>query len=279
MCCLRYEFEAYKDFKLRAPKVGAIIDTPVGQAKVVSFDTPRELVNLRLTNPENSKMFTIPFSQIAIDSEKDKNDKSGACCGCSVSLDTLHECCARSLLQELSSLESASEGFSDAERARGESRKPRRRSTGAHETKPAAEGTNGTSQKNAAAPNNNRKHRRSKGPGSGSGTSGGETSNRLDGKNAQQKQPGDAASANRGEASSHKRSPVTNGAHERSGAAVKSQERTKPRPGQKSSGLRKNSAGVSSADTATRVDSGYGNRRRRTSVDASKRKGSDGTAS
>ena len=35
MCCLRYEFEAYKDYKGRAPKKGAIIETPLGLAKVV----------------------------------------------------------------------------------------------------------------------------------------------------------------------------------------------------------------------------------------------------
>ena len=47
MCCLRYEFEAYKDFKLRAPKKNALIDTPQGQGKVVAFDTPREVVTVR----------------------------------------------------------------------------------------------------------------------------------------------------------------------------------------------------------------------------------------
>ena len=34
MCCLRYEFEAYKDFKSRAPKKKALIDTPLGKAEV-----------------------------------------------------------------------------------------------------------------------------------------------------------------------------------------------------------------------------------------------------
>ena len=40
--CLRYEFEAYKDFKGRAPKKGALIETPLGMAKVVEFDTLME---------------------------------------------------------------------------------------------------------------------------------------------------------------------------------------------------------------------------------------------
>ena len=59
MCCLRYEFEAYKDFKTRAPKRNAVVETPLGLAKVVDFNTPRELVTMRL---ENGKSFTVPLS-------------------------------------------------------------------------------------------------------------------------------------------------------------------------------------------------------------------------
>jgi len=57
MCCLRYEFEAYKDFKSRAPKKNAFIDTPLGMAKVVEFDTPREKVRVRF---EDGKSMDIP---------------------------------------------------------------------------------------------------------------------------------------------------------------------------------------------------------------------------
>jgi len=46
MCCLRYEYEAYKDYKSRAPKVGAKIETPNGEAKVIGLDAPRETVTL-----------------------------------------------------------------------------------------------------------------------------------------------------------------------------------------------------------------------------------------
>ena len=61
MCCLRYEFEAYKDFKQRAPKKNAIIDTPLGKAKIVEYNTPRELVTLRL---ENGKSFTVALKDM-----------------------------------------------------------------------------------------------------------------------------------------------------------------------------------------------------------------------
>lgn len=61
MCCLRYEFEAYRDFKGRAPKRNAVIDTPLGKAKVVEYDTPKEQLALRL---ENGKVIRIPLAEM-----------------------------------------------------------------------------------------------------------------------------------------------------------------------------------------------------------------------
>ncbi len=61
MCCLRYEFEAYKDFKTRAPKRNALIDTPLGKAKIVEYNTPRETITMRL---ENGKSFTVPLADM-----------------------------------------------------------------------------------------------------------------------------------------------------------------------------------------------------------------------
>lgn len=48
MCCLRYEFEAYHDFKKRAPKPRALISTPLGVATVIEHNTPKEEIALRL---------------------------------------------------------------------------------------------------------------------------------------------------------------------------------------------------------------------------------------
>jgi len=47
MCCLRYEYEAYKDFKQRAPKCGTPVEMPTGQGKVVTLNTPKEQVTIR----------------------------------------------------------------------------------------------------------------------------------------------------------------------------------------------------------------------------------------
>ena len=61
MCCLRYEYDAYKDFKSRAPKKGALIDTPAGVAKVVEFDTPHETVRVRY---EDGRSVVLPVSEM-----------------------------------------------------------------------------------------------------------------------------------------------------------------------------------------------------------------------
>ncbi len=61
MCCLRYEFEAYRDFKQRAPKKNNLIDTPLGKAKIVEYNTPKETLLLRL---ENGKSFTIALKDM-----------------------------------------------------------------------------------------------------------------------------------------------------------------------------------------------------------------------
>ena len=56
MCCLRYEFDAYKDFKSRAPKQNATVETPDGPAKVVDLDVPREIVSLKIMGEKPVKV-------------------------------------------------------------------------------------------------------------------------------------------------------------------------------------------------------------------------------
>jgi cell fate regulator YaaT (PSP1 superfamily) len=97
MCCLRYEFEAYKDFKNRAPRRGALIETPIGQAKVIDFDTPREIITLRL---EDGKLLSIPLSEF--DCCADENGKQRPCC---VSREAIDRCASSSILMALAALE------------------------------------------------------------------------------------------------------------------------------------------------------------------------------
>lgn len=80
MCCLRYEYDAYKDFKSRAPKRGAIIDTPSGLAKVAELNTPRETIRMRL---EDGTSVTVPLAGMECG--------KGGTCPCSVSREALEE--------------------------------------------------------------------------------------------------------------------------------------------------------------------------------------------
>lgn len=73
MCCLRYEFEAYADFKGRAPKRNAVIQTPLGKAKIVEYDTPKEQIALRL---ESGKQIRVPLGEmVASDAAHKKSEE------------------------------------------------------------------------------------------------------------------------------------------------------------------------------------------------------------
>ena len=56
MCCLRYEFDAYKDFHGRAPKKNARVSTPDGEGKVVDLDVPREVVSIKVGDEKPVKV-------------------------------------------------------------------------------------------------------------------------------------------------------------------------------------------------------------------------------
>ena len=78
MCCLRYEFEAYRDFKQRAPKRNAVIETPLGKAKIVEYDTPKEQIALRL---ENGKVVRVALADmVASEAAVKKSEDLGCPC-------------------------------------------------------------------------------------------------------------------------------------------------------------------------------------------------------
>ncbi len=55
MCCLKYEFESYKDFNKCAPKMNAQVETPEGVARVSGLDMIHDSVILRIDPPEESE--------------------------------------------------------------------------------------------------------------------------------------------------------------------------------------------------------------------------------
>ena len=93
MCCLRYEFEAYKDFKSRAPKKKTLIDTPLGKARIMEYSTPREQLVLRL---ESGKVFRVNLSDMSCTSEnKERCEQQKCACR--------PDCVTRDVLERLDS--------------------------------------------------------------------------------------------------------------------------------------------------------------------------------
>ena len=49
MCCLKYEHPLYVDFRARAPKLGAAVESPEGAGVVVGFSVPADQVIVKVT--------------------------------------------------------------------------------------------------------------------------------------------------------------------------------------------------------------------------------------
>ncbi len=61
-CCLTFEYEDYKALRGTLPKVGSMISTPAGEAKVTGIDFNREIVKLYLTEQgEHVEVAAIDF--------------------------------------------------------------------------------------------------------------------------------------------------------------------------------------------------------------------------
>ena len=63
MCCLRYEYDAYKDFHGRAPKKNAKIKTPEGEGKVVDMNVPREIISVKVGDEKPVKVPLADFDE------------------------------------------------------------------------------------------------------------------------------------------------------------------------------------------------------------------------
>lgn len=66
MCCLRYEYETYKEVNSRAPKHGAKIEVPGGIARVTEVNVPLERVTLQL---EDGKSIKVPLAEMEYNGE------------------------------------------------------------------------------------------------------------------------------------------------------------------------------------------------------------------
>jgi hypothetical protein len=56
MCCLKYEYEAYVDFKKRAPRRGTRVKTEYGEARIVDYNVPKETIIAELESGQRVEM-------------------------------------------------------------------------------------------------------------------------------------------------------------------------------------------------------------------------------
>ena len=284
MCCLRYEFEAYKDFKSRSPKKGALIDTPLGMAKVVEFDTPRETVRVRF---EDGKSVTLPVAALDTGDKVAKNGENLRPCHISQEkfdevIAQLHEDQTLAMMGE--KLFSSDPKLSDKTAEAGAiERNPKRRR---RRSEPAAKEGGSSSRRSRSrrskeepAPRDARKRRRSVAVSGGAAASEGgaaeERKSAASGEGQQSKKRGSgnrrrrrgsrgSGSSQRSGSSSTQRSGESASSHER-----KSQQggkgAGKPHPGQHSSGVSGDAARGGEASGGQQHSKSRRRRRRRSS--------------
>lgn len=155
MCCLRYEYEAYKDYKSRAPKRGAIVETPIGLGKVTDLNTPHETVELRL---EDGKRYTVPLAEMTC--------SKGAGCPCAVSRETLEVAGGAGAALAFAALDREAEAAAAPPKPERPAREPRER----RERKAAGEAPEAREAEQAPAPKGDGgRRRRRRGGGGGKG--------------------------------------------------------------------------------------------------------------
>lgn len=66
MCCLKYEQDAYESIIKRAPKTGAIVETPEGQGVVVETYLIREIVKVKLDKGNETDLKAYKFSEVKL---------------------------------------------------------------------------------------------------------------------------------------------------------------------------------------------------------------------
>ena len=290
MCCLRYEFDAYKDFKSRAPKQNSQVETPAGMAKVVDLDVPREIVSLKV---EGEKPVRVPLADFEPPDEgsnrpnrvgQDAWDEATTQAVIGVagesSIFATSQLTGSDKLADPKAVRRTGSGGTGGPTGRGgagkesgtgsggssagsgnESRKPRRRRS----TKVAADGTaqpatteetpskRKPKQGGAAASGGGRKQGSKKG---GNGAQGGGNGGKKGSgsQNGQGRTGGAPAGGGRGGADKNAKKQGAKGGQ---GASKQG-----PRPGQRSSGLRQQGAGASASGAPGAAPGGEGGHRR-----------------
>lgn len=291
MCCLRYEFDAYKDFKSRAPKQNSQVETPAGMAKVVDLDVPREIVSLKVEGEKPVKVPLADFeppdegsnrpNRVGQDAWEEATTQAVIGVAGESSIFATSQLTGSDKLADPKAVRRTGSGGKGSSKGRGgagkgsgsgagtggsagsgnESRKPRRRRS----TKVAADGTAQPAtteespskrkprQGGATASGGGKKQGSKKG---GSGAQGGGNGGKKGSgsQNGQGRNGGAPTGGGRGGADKNAKKQGAKGGQ---GAAKQG-----PRPGQRSSGLRQQGAGASASGAPGAAPGGEGGHRR-----------------
>ena len=221
MCCLRYEFDAYKDFKDRAPKINAKIETPEGIAKVIDLNVPKEIITLKLDDDKQVKIPLDEMEPVKKGERPSKVSKQAFERFANQDIFTTFDSISFPSFAESSLFSDSSQGKSSSSRLSMEqsekTRKPRRRTKVSKENKSetgqATKSENRNTESSQKKRPTQRKRRRSS------------TVEIQKSQNAKQHTPQNTQSKSRQE-------------NQKTGQK-KNQSKQGPRPGQRSSGLRK----------------------------------------
>jgi len=66
MCCLKYEHEVYENVLGKVPKVGAIVDTPLGQGTVMEINILKESVKVKLDKENETDIAVFKLDELKI---------------------------------------------------------------------------------------------------------------------------------------------------------------------------------------------------------------------
>ena len=66
MCCLKYEHEVYENVLGKMPKVGAIVDTPLGQGTVMEINILKESVKVKLDKENETDIAVFKLDELKI---------------------------------------------------------------------------------------------------------------------------------------------------------------------------------------------------------------------
>ncbi len=66
MCCLKYEQDAYEQIIKRAPKIGAIVDTPDGQGVVMETSLLKEMIKVKLDKGNETDLRVYKVDEVKV---------------------------------------------------------------------------------------------------------------------------------------------------------------------------------------------------------------------